>query len=597
MRDTTGGTRLATQGCRYTARVMKGAVKVASALSERSIRDEIERIVSSATFRPSDRLKHFITFVTSEALQGRADGLKEYAIGVHVFGRENAFDPRTDPVVRVQARRLRARLEKYYREEGQEDDIVVDLPKGGYAPVFRKREGAMASRSPGALPIQRNTIAVQPFADFTPDRQLELFCLGVHREVVRLLTEIKGLKVEAVQPTRGTAASMVVEGNIRRAADGCRLSVNLINAANGCYECCESLTVASTDTFAAQDALAVAIVKRLQPHLQLARTSPGQQTENLTARNLYKQGQYHLEQRTDESLERAVELFERAVIEDAQSSLAHSGLSDAYSLVGSYGLRPSTSMVTMALSSAATAVMLDDTSAQARTSLAHAKARAHWNWLDAELEFQRAIKLDASYATGHHWYARCCLVPLGRLDEARDEVLLAQSLDPVSSIIAREVASIHYYRREFESALAFCDQAIELNPHFPHAYFILSLVQEALGDSEEALSALLRASQLAPRSPRMIGALGRAQAMAGRHDDAIRSLEEIDELARTRFVSEWERAMLFLAIKDIDRCFEQLFLALRDRFFDLTLLGVDPRFDTIRGDRRFKDLLQKVGLR
>ena len=82
-------------------------------------------------------------------------------------------------------------------------------------------------------------------------------------------------------------------------------------------------------------------------------------------------------------------------------------------MLGSYGLRPSTSMVNMAMSSAATAVMLDGESAQARTSLAHAKARAYWNWLDAELEFQKAIRLDPAYATGHHWYARCCLVPLG----------------------------------------------------------------------------------------------------------------------------------------------------------------------------------------
>jgi len=577
---------------------MKLAGKSAAAsLSERAIRDEIERIVSSATFRQSDRLKHFITFVSSEALQGRADGLKEYAIGVHVFGRETAFDPRTDPVVRVQARRLRARLEKYYREEGQHDEIVVDLPKGGYAPVFRKREGALPPKSPtGLLPIQRNTVAVQAFTNLTQDRQIDTFCAGLTREVIRRLTQIKGLKVEAIQPMRGTAASMVVDGSFRSAVEGNRLSVNLVNAVNGCYESCESFSVESTDTFAVQDEMADAIVDRLQPHLRM---SPGQRpvTENLTARNLCKQGLYHLEQRTDESLERAVELFERAVIEDAQSSLAHAGLSDAYSLVGSYGLRPSTSMVTMALSSAATAVMLDGDSAQARTSLAHAKARAHWNWLDAELEFQRAIKLDPSYATGHHWYARCCLVPLGRLDEARDEVLLAQALDPVSSIIAREVASVHYYRRDFEAALAHCDHAIELNPHFPHAYFILSLVQESLGDSEEALSALLRAAQLAPKSPRMIAALGRAQALAGRHDDAERSLAELDELARTRFVSEWERAMLFLAMKDIDRCFEQLFLAHRDRFFDLTLLGVDPRFDSIRNDRRFKTLLQQVGLR
>ena len=477
--------------------------------SEREIRDQIERIVLSLAFRTSDRLKHFLTFVAGEALQGKADGLKEYSVGVHVFGRETGFDPRTDPVVRVQARRLRARLERYYRDEGQNDTILVELPKGGYAPVFSFRETAAAALLPATGTAPDNSPAVQRLVDRIADQVLE----------------------------------------------------------------------------------------RLRPYLQSARVPGPRQTDNLTARNLCKQGLYHLEQRTDESLERAAELFERAVIEDAQYSLAHSGLSDAYSMLGSYGLRPSTSMATMAMSSAATGVMLDDESAPARTSLAQAKARSHWNWLEAELDFQAANRLDPAYATNHHWYARCCLVPLGRLDEARDEVLLAHSLDPVSSIIAREVASIHYYRRDYDNALAHCDQAIELNPHFPHAYFILSLVQEKLGDFDEALAALLRGAQLAPKSPRMIASLGRAQAIAGRPEEAIKALSLLDELERTRFVSSWERAMLFLGLRDHDRFFRQLQLALQDRFFDLTLLGVDPRFDDVRGDSRFKELLQRVGIR
>lgn len=569
---------------------------VAPVPTEREIRDQVERIVLSTAFRTSDRLKHFITFVTSEALQGRADNLKEYSVGVHVFGRETAFDPRTDPVVRVQARRLRARLERYYKEEGQHDEVLVELPKGGYAPVFRAREVSTAAKAPVAGASQNNTVAVRAILDLSPDQHLDRFCAALTREVIRRLSTVNGLKVAAPHLPSNSSAAMVVEGSVSQATEGLRLDVNLINLSTGCYECCESIDVPAVDSFVAQDRIADALIARLQPHLASTRISRHQQTDNLTARNLCKQGLYHLEQRTDESLERAAELFERAVIEDAQYSLAHAGLSDAYSMLGSYGLRPSTLMVTAAMSSAATAVMLDAESAHARTSLAHAKARAHWNWLDAALEFQHAIRLDPTYATGHHWYARCCLVPLGRLDEARDEVLLAHSLDPVSSIIAREVASIHYYRRDYEGALAHCDQAIELNPHFPHAYFILSLVQEKLGDFDEALAALLRGAQLAPKSPRMIASLGRARAIAGRREDAIASLAELDELERTRHVSPWERAILFLGMKDYDRCFALLDLALHDRFFDLTLLGVDPRFDDLREDPRFERLLQKVGV-
>src|SRR4249920_1971751 len=101
-----------------------------SAPAERDVRDQVERIVSSATFRPADRLKHFLSFVAGQVLQGQGDSLKEYAVGVQVFGRDSSFDPRTDPVVRVQARRLRARLDRYYLEEGQNDQILIDLPKG-----------------------------------------------------------------------------------------------------------------------------------------------------------------------------------------------------------------------------------------------------------------------------------------------------------------------------------------------------------------------------------------------------------------------------------------------------------------------------------
>lgn len=577
---------------------MKSALKSAvTAPNEREVRDEIERITSSTAFRMSDRLKHFITFVSSQVLQGKADNLKEYAVGVQVFGRETSFDPRTDPVVRVQARRLRERLERYYREEGQHDEIVIDLPKGGYAPVFRRREVNAPPRPPAAPATQDSTVMVHPIVDLSVNQDLSRFCSGLTREIIRRLASIKGLRVASAHMPPGFSAAMAVEGSINQADEGLRLTANLINLSTGCYERCESIDIASVESFAVQDSVAEDLVDRLEPFLASSRTSRKPQTENLTARNLCKQALYHLDHRTDESLERAVELFERAVVEDAQYSLAHSGLSDAYSMLGSYGLRPSTSMVNMAMSSAATAVMLDADSAQARTSLAHAKARAYWNWLDAEVDFQKAIRLDPSYATGHHWYARCCLLPLGRLDEARDEVLLARSLDPVSSIIAREVASIHYYRRDFEAALAYCDQAIELNPHFPHAYFILSLVQEKLGDSEEALAALLRGAQLAPRSPRMIASLGRAQGIAGRRDDALKSLAELEDLARTRFVSSWERAILYLGMREYEKCFAELQLAVQDRFFDLTLLAVDARFDDVRHDPRFERLLAVVGIR
>src|SRR5580765_175252 len=138
----------------------KPALVESNRIPDTAVRPQLDRILSSPTFQQVDRLKRFLTFITVEALSGRSDQLKEYVIGVQVFGKEASFDPRTDPIVRVQARRLRARLVSYYRDAGQNDDIVIELPKGGYAPVFKRRLGAglSAPRSLGAALVSRNTV-------------------------------------------------------------------------------------------------------------------------------------------------------------------------------------------------------------------------------------------------------------------------------------------------------------------------------------------------------------------------------------------------------------------------------------------------------
>ena len=243
--------------------------------------------------------------------------------------------------------------------------------------------------------------------------------------------------------------------------------------------------------------------------------------DNLAARNLYLQGRYHMNQRTEEGLRKAVEFFERAIVEDSQYALAHSGLADGYGLLTHYGVFAPASVWTKAAASAAAAVMLDPESAEARTSLAHVKSTQDWDWRGAEREFQLAISLDPGYATAHHWYALSCLVPIGRLDEALDEILIAQSLDPVSAIVARDLALVHLFRRDFEAALDQCDHAIELNPHFSPAYWALGLVQEQRKDFDEAAAAFQRAIHLSPQTPRMQAALARTCALSGKRKAAL----------------------------------------------------------------------------
>ena len=372
------------------------------------VREQLERILASPAFQQSDRLKRFLRFIVLQAMEGHGDQLKEYVIGVQVFGKEESFDPRTDPIVRVQARRLRAKLVHHYREEGRADELIIDLPKGGYAPVFRRRETpVLLRRSIGAAVVSRNTVAILRFADHSVGRDLEYICRGVREEIVHHLARLSSLRLLASdepQVVEDAEPALIISGSARRSGDRLRLTATLVDGAHRCYLWSESVDAGIDDVLAAQERVATAIYNKLEPELRDKRLGSRIRgsSENLAAHNLYLQGRYHLNQRTDEGLRKALDFFEKALVEDAESALAHAGLADAYGLLAHYGVFGPAEAWTKAASSAATAVMLDAESAEAHTSLAHVKSTQDWDWANAEREFQRAISLNPSYATAHH---------------------------------------------------------------------------------------------------------------------------------------------------------------------------------------------------
>src|SRR5260221_12557835 len=183
---------------------IRAAVPPAAKDADKATRTQLERVLTSVTFRQVDRLKRFLHFSVTEALAGRGDQLKEYVIGVQVFDKDSSFDPRADPIVRVQARRLRARLERYYRDEAGTDALVIELPKGGYTPVFKNRDAAGSSRcSLGTTLAGPNTIPVQPPADHTPAKELRYFCEGLRQEIIHSLAKAESLRVFPGHPAGG----------------------------------------------------------------------------------------------------------------------------------------------------------------------------------------------------------------------------------------------------------------------------------------------------------------------------------------------------------------------------------------------------------
>jgi serine/threonine-protein kinase len=578
--------------------------------SDEKIVAELDRILSSRAFRQADRLKRFLSFSVNETLAGRGEQLKEFVIGVEVFGKGPSFDPRSDPIVRVQARRLRAQLARYYHEEGHADETLIELPQGGYTPVFKAFRGALAKRASPSRLVSRNTILLTPFSDHSAAGDQKYFCDGLCEEVIHVLTGLDAIRLiagskpdpDGQNDPRDAAArdnaAMILTGSVRKSGDEFRVIVNLIDAVSGCYLWSDSFDRTAENVFAVQGEIARAVAERLRSEFEgtgRARSAK-RPAGNLAAYNLYAQGRYHLNQRTEEGLRKALEFFERAIGEDAQYSLAYSGLADAYGLLGHYGVMPPAEVWTKAASHAAWAVLQDEQSAEAHTSLAHVKSTQDWDWAGAEMEYLRAISLDPRYPTAHHWYAVSCLAPLGRLDEAMEQMLTAQALDPISSIIARDIAVVHYYRHDLGAALDQCDHNIELNPHFPPAYWILGLVQEQRGDFDEAAAAFQRAIQLSPQSPKMHAALARTLALSGKRDEALRIVAALHVQAEKRYVSPSDLASLHFALEDRDLGFQWLTKAFRDRSFELMCIKVDPRFDAVRDDSRFAPLVDQLGL-
>ena len=573
---------------------------------------QLNRIFASKTFRQADRIKRFLDFIVKETVAGRGEKLKEFSVGVEVFGRDSSFDPRFDPIVRVQARRLRAQLERYYAEEAAADEMIVEVPKGRYAVIFKPGRSTRASeprKTHAPLLISRNTVLALPFQDHSPAGDQRFLCAAINEEIVHALIKMQTVRLSA---WNGTAlkdgeidleeaatrfnASIVVAGSVRKSGGEVRVIANMIDTASGCYLWSTSFNRKPEDSFDLQEEVATAVAQKLEAKMAdgTQGLGGGPPAQNLAAYNLYTQGRYHLSQRTEEGLRKAVEFFEKAVAEDGQFACAYSGLADAYGLLGHYGALPPAEVWTKAVSNAAWAVLCDEHSAEAHTSLAHLKSTLDWDWAGAEQEFKRAISLDFRYATAHHWYAASVLSPVGRSEEAKDELLIAQALDPVSPIVARDLAKVYYYLGDYEAALEQCDHTIELDPHFAPAYSLLGFVQERRGEFDESSAAFQHAIQLSPQSPTFRVALGRAFALLGKKHDALMILNEMLELAAKRYVAPFDLALLHFAVDNPDEGFHWLTKAFDDRGIEIMSLRVDPRFEPVRSDPRFGALVERL---
>ena len=235
--------------------------------AESAIRSELERILASQTFIRSRRLGRFLRFTIEQALEGHQAALKEYLVGVEVFNKSESFDPRIDSIVRVEARRLRSKLERYYQTEGKDDPIIIHFSKGSYVPTILNREDVAALellRRNGVAQTTR-TVAVQGLTQIGADTEDQAFASGLSEDLISALTKIESLQVKA----RGGDAKpdFVIEGSVRKAAGKLRVSIQLIDMATGFYLWSDTYERSQDEAFALQEEIARATADVVRAHV------------------------------------------------------------------------------------------------------------------------------------------------------------------------------------------------------------------------------------------------------------------------------------------------------------------------------------------
>jgi TolB-like protein/Flp pilus assembly protein TadD len=551
------------------------------AATANDVQAELRRILESSVFSLAGRLRRFLEYVVRKSLCGETNELKEYTIGLEVFDRGLDFDPRLDPIVRVEAGRLRQKLKRYYESAGLGSPLRIGLPKGAYVPTIEYQETPAPTAS-----TSTPTLAVLTFADLSLNRDQAYLCEGMTEELIRALTKAPDLHVFAARST--TPANFILEGGLRRDGTHMRITARLKDALTGQFVWAENYDSEFAGVFAIQEDISASIAVALRMQLRPEREpeAASRATPNTTAYRLYLKARYFWNLRTPAGLLEAVQLFSKAIEHDPGFGLAHSGLADTYSLLGNYSVLAPVEARASAIESARKALLLAPSLAETHASMAHVLATCEWNWEEAEREYELAIELNPRHSTAHHWYAITCLMPQRRLAEAQLEIREAAQLDPVSIGISRDVAVIHWAMRDYAAAAAQSRRTLELAPDFHEAYWILGLACTQLKQYDEAIAAFGRGRALRPTA-RLIGALGHCFGVSGHEADARRCEIELVELSQERYVSPFDPAVVALGLGETERAFDQLERAFQDRSYEVLWLPLDPRWDGVRTHPRY----------
>ncbi|PYK68580.1 MAG: hypothetical protein DME45_06640 [Verrucomicrobia bacterium] len=458
-------------------------------------------------------------------------------------------------------------------------------------------------------PPNEKSIAVLPFENLSEETSSAYFADGIQDEILTRLSKIADLKVisrTSTQRYKHTSQSPsqiahqlgvahLLEGSVQKTNDQVRVNVQLITAANDTHLWAETYDRKLTDIFVVESDIATTIAKTLQARLTGAEKTAiaKRPTANPEAHELYLKGRFFWNKRTAADLRKAIDYFNQALDKDPSYAFAYAGLADSYLVLSQYGAASPADSYHQAIAAAKKAIELDDTLAEAHTSLACSLAYYDFDFEQSVKEFERAIELNPNYATAHHWLSNGVLSALGQFERAIAEGKRAVELDPLSLVINTDLGQDFFYSRRYDEAIVQLRKTIEMDPRFYFAHWVLGTALQLKGQLSEAVAEYGKAVELND-DPSVLALLGQAYARAGQPDEAQKILVRLSEEAKSRYVQAYDFALMYLALGDKERAIDEMERAYRERDANVAQIKVDPMLDDLRGNQRFEALVNRI---
>ncbi len=597
-----------------------------------AVETALRAILGSPEFRGSERMGRFLRFAVEHTLRGDPAPLKEYVIGVGVFDRGEDFDPRQDPIVRVEARRLRAKLKQYYETEGRDAPVVIDFPDRGYVPTFRFRRPGPVRRhrklllagagiclagitAVAILWPRRSTpppsIVVLPFLNLSPDPANEYIGDGFTEEITNALSAIPELRVVArtsafrfkgqTEDVRAIGERLkvqwVLEGSVRKEADRLRVTAQLLDASTRLHAWSHTYDATMAGLFEVQERIADEICGALKIRLSPAanRSLARSRAVKREAYEAYLKGRYFWYRLTPEALRKSISYLSQAVQIDPKYAAAHAALADSYSALPQFELEPPGELLDKCKSAAERALALDSDSPEAHFAVGVARAIADRDPAGAERAFLRALELKPSLTAARQAYAVTCLSATGRHEQAIAEMRRVVADDPVSPTARCLLGQTLGYAGRLEEAVQEAQLSLELEPGLLYASQALAVAYLAKFRRREARTELERTWEAGKSDPYHAGLLGHIYGRLGDRLAAARMLEHLRSRFRS-YVPPMEVAGIYNGLGQTDEALRSLEQAHQDRSPLLVWVAIDPRFASLRQHPRFLTLIKRMGL-